>query len=602
MENSLRLPEGVTSDPGPIRLWDFQRGIADAISDPLIERVTVIKSARVGYTTLLTATVGNYVLNEPAPILFVLPTEKDCRDYVVSDMDPIFEASPDLRGLLSDGTDETGRNTILHRIFAGGSLKIVAAKSPRNLRRHNTRILIIDEEDGMDTTPEGDPVDLAIKRTLGFPNRKIIRGSTPTDAERTTIARAYDESDQRVYEIKCVECGDYAEPRWPHIQWEKGRPETARWACPNCGALVEERYKMQMVADGRWRATQPDVEGHAGFRLSALISPHYNASWGKLAAEWLQVHADPDRRKGFINTLLGEVTREEINIEEPEAVMARAEPFGLNVTHTDESGVSRELPIPADVLMITAGVDEQDDRFEIAFLGWARDGAALVLGHSIVWGSPSDHETLAELDAALSTRWAHPHGGRIGVSAAAIDSGDGEYSQTIYEFCWPRARRGVMAIKGVGGRRPIIEVSKGRIAKGGANAGGLLWLVGVDQAKARLYGDISRGAGRIRFSQSLPLVWFEQLLSEPPVIRRVGGRPVRRFERIAGRRAEALDCTIYAMAARMAFPAVDFDALESRLYETATVRPEPAQAQARRSSWLPPTGWMRGNTGGAHGD
>jgi phage terminase large subunit GpA-like protein len=557
----------VTADPGPIRLWDFQRGIADAISDPLIERVTVIKSARVGYTTLLTATVGNYVLNEPAPILFVLPTEADCRDYVVSDMDPIFEASPDLRGLLSDGTDETGRNTILHRLFAGGSLKVVAAKSPRNLRRHNTRILIIDEEDGMDPTPEGDPVDLAIKRTLGFPNRKIIRGSTPTDADRTTIAGAYEQSDQRVYEIKCVECGEFAEPRWAHIRWDKGSPQTARWACPNCGVLVEERFKLQMVANGRWRAMRPEVEGHAGFRLSALISPHANASWAKLAEEWTVVHDSPESRQTFVNTLLGEVTREEINIEEPETVMARAEAFGLNVTHASEDGAHETLALPAEVLLITAGVDEQDDRFEVTFCGWSRDGAMWALGHSVIWGSPADHETLAELDVALSTKWTHPLGGKIGVGAAAVDSGDGEFSQTIYGFCWPRARRGVMAIKGVGGRRPIIEVSKGRIAKGGTNMDGKLWLVGADQAKARLYADISRGPGRVRFSRSLPLVWFEQLLSEPPVIRRIAGRPVRKFERIPGRRAEALDTTVYALAARMAFPSVDFDALEARLAE-----------------------------------
>jgi len=34
------------------------------------------------------------------------------------------------------------------------------------------------------------------------------------------------------------------------------------------------------------------------------------------------------------------------------------------------------------------------------------------------------------------------------------------------------------------------------------------------------------------------------------VIRYVRGQPVRRFERIPGRRAEALDCLVYAHAAR----------------------------------------------------
>ena len=130
IETHLRLPEDVSALPGEVRLWPFQRDIADAISDPLIERVTLVKSVRVGLSTLLTATVGSFVANEPSPILLLLPTEADCRDYVVSDLEPIFAATPALAGLLSADADEGGRNTLLSRRFAGGSLKIVAAKAP----------------------------------------------------------------------------------------------------------------------------------------------------------------------------------------------------------------------------------------------------------------------------------------------------------------------------------------------------------------------------------------------------------------------------------------------------------------------------------------
>jgi hypothetical protein len=62
MEENIRLPAGDTAIPGPIRMWGYQRGIADAIGDPLIERVTVIKSARVGYTTLLVGALANISL------------------------------------------------------------------------------------------------------------------------------------------------------------------------------------------------------------------------------------------------------------------------------------------------------------------------------------------------------------------------------------------------------------------------------------------------------------------------------------------------------------------------------------------------------------
>jgi hypothetical protein len=61
------------------------------------------------------------------PVLVLLPTESDARDYVVSDIEPIFAASPTPRGLLSDDIEEGERNTLLHRRFHGGNLKIVAA-------------------------------------------------------------------------------------------------------------------------------------------------------------------------------------------------------------------------------------------------------------------------------------------------------------------------------------------------------------------------------------------------------------------------------------------------------------------------------------------
>src|SRR4029079_4725352 len=113
-----------------------------------IERVTLVKPVRVGFTTLLTGVLAHHVVNDPAPVLYVLPTQDDARDAMVSDVEPTFEASPALCGVLLDpARDERGRNTILHRLYPGGSLKVVAAKAPRNLRRHSARVLLVDEAD-----------------------------------------------------------------------------------------------------------------------------------------------------------------------------------------------------------------------------------------------------------------------------------------------------------------------------------------------------------------------------------------------------------------------------------------------------------------------
>ena len=200
IEREILLPEGTSALPGRVRLWPYQREIADAISDPLIERVTLVKPVRVGFTTLLTAAIGSFVTNEPCPVLVLLPTESDARDYVVSDIEPIFAASPALRGALSGDIEEAGRNTLLSRRFAGGSLKVVAAKAPRNLRRHTARVLIVDEADAAEIGAEGNPIRLAQRRTLSFANRKIIIGGTPIFEDTSHVLRRYAESDARVFE------------------------------------------------------------------------------------------------------------------------------------------------------------------------------------------------------------------------------------------------------------------------------------------------------------------------------------------------------------------------------------------------------------------
>lgn len=559
IESEMRLPEGVSALPGRVKLWPYQREIADAISDPAIERVTLVKPVRVGFTTLLTGALASYVANEPAPILVLLPTESDCRDYMVSDVEPIFEATPALRGLVSADADEAARNTLLSRRFPGGSLKIVAARSPRNLRRHNVRILLMDECDAMEPGAEGSPITLAERRTLSFANRKIIMGSTPTIEETSNVLRAYALSDRRVFEVPCPECGTFTEIEWGHIEWEPDRPETAKFRCPHCESLVDERHKAAMVAAGAWRATCPEVQGHTGFRLNALVSGLSNASWGKLAAEFVTAKRSPDTLQVFVNTILAQGWRESADEIDDTALAARSEPFGFTA-------------IPADVLIVTAGIDVQDDRLEITFIGWSRD-ESFILGHVVIWGRSHDDSTWAELDELLRTAWPHPNGGTLRLDAAVIDSGDGGTTDVVYSFCRPRFSRKIVAGKGVAGKRPAIAASTSKGSK--------LFLIGVDGLKAQILTRLASGR-TIRFSGDLEPVWYEQLASERRIIRYVRGQPVRRFERKTGQRAEALDCVVYAFAARQLVTVN----LDRRADELASAAAPPIRPATIKSAWM----------------
>lgn len=558
IESTVHIPASASALPGRMQLWPFQRGWCDALEDPGIERVTILKGARIGYTAWLSAALAHFVANSPAPIIALQPTADDARDFSV-ELESVFEASPDLRGLLSDDADESGRSTMLARRFPGGSLKFLAAKSPRNLRRHTTRFLAMDEIDGYEVTQEGDPIKLAEMRTMSFRDRKILAGSTPV-FDFGPITRLYDQSDKRIFECLCPSCGEYSELTWDAIRWADGDPDSAHWVCPVAGCVVEERFKPQMVAQGRWRATAPGVKSHAGFAINCLVSPHHNARWGKLAAEFLQAKKAPETLQVFTNTILGQPWRAEGEDLDEHKLFTRREAFGLDA-------------LPPDVLWLTAGVDCQDDRLEVVIMGHTETDW-LVLQHRVFWGPIDGNQVWEDLDSLLKETWQHPGGARIGIDACAVDSSDGGHLETVLSFTRPRYGRRVVPIKGVAGfSRPIFQRS--------ATKGQHLWIVGVDAAKSALFARIGRKQG-CRFGEALPPVYFEQLTSERRVVRYVRGKPEARFERIKGKRAETLDATVYAAAVRgLIGQAVDCRAADL----TSQAAPQKAP-MVSRSKWL----------------
>ncbi|MFU1479062.1 phage terminase large subunit family protein [Roseovarius sp. C7] len=561
IESHVFLPSSLAAQPGRMRLWKPQIEIGNSIGDDTVERVTILKSARVGATQLMVGALGHFVQNDPSPVLCVVPAEADARHLVVSVIEPTFGESPALRAALT--TDAGGRDTMLNRNFAGGSLTVVSARAPRNLRARTARILFADEIDAYELSAgaEGDPVELAMRRTMTFGNRKIVLASTPVDAETSRILRAYEQSDKRVFEVPCPGCGDYSEIVWADIRWDDGKPDTAHWVCPECGSVVEDRQKPLMVAEGRWRATAPHVEGHRGYKLTSLTSTLPNASWPRLAAEFIQAKRSPTTLKPWLNTVLGEPWRGEGDDLDDAELASMREPIGLD-------------RLPPEALYLTGGADVQKDRIELTTLGWTAEDVALVLAHEIVWGDPNLTDTWAELDDLLRRDFRHPAGGVLQYDAVLVDSGDGGMTDQVYGFTRSRIGRRIFPLKGVAGfKRPLVERSKTRAVP--------LQLVGVDVAKHRLLNGLQARTGW-RFGDTLSDDWFMQLTSERRVVRYSRGQPAARFERIVGRRAEALDCVVYAMAAR----ALVGVAVDRREADLASVTGARKRVTVARSKWI----------------
>ena len=122
-EENIVLPEP-KARPGKYRNWPYMIEILDTFTDPDIERVTVIKSARIGYTKGIMIAMGAIAVTDPAPIILLVPTDDDARRFAIEEVEAIFQSTPALRGALRTGRLD-GRSTLLRKAMTGGaSIKV----------------------------------------------------------------------------------------------------------------------------------------------------------------------------------------------------------------------------------------------------------------------------------------------------------------------------------------------------------------------------------------------------------------------------------------------------------------------------------------------
>lgn len=525
----------------------YQKAMMDAITDPKIEQVTVMKSARVGYSKILNHIIAYHIHQDPCGIMVVQPTIEDAAGYSKEEIAPMIRDTKVLTNLVSDAKTRDSNNTILQKQFPGGVLSLVGANSARGFRRVSRRIVLFDETDGYPASAgtEGDQIKLGIARTQYFWNRKIVAGSTPTIKDFSRIERLFEQSDQRRYYVPCPHCGHMQYLRWPNMRWQDDDPLTASYACEECGALIPHSKKRWMVERGEWRATQPGNGRHAGFHIWAAYSYSPNAEWSNLVEEFLLSKNDPEQLKTWINTTLGECWEDEYASKVgADGLMERA------AVEKYEKGVP-----PKEVLMLSLGCDVQDDRLSMSVWGLGRNEEMYLIDRKVIYGSPARADLWKQMDEVLMDKYKNEDGVELKIESAAIDTG-GHFTQEVYQYVRERSHLGLIGIKGMGqkGKPPIGKPTKVDINFSGKSLrkGVQLFPVGVDTIKTTLHNrlkDAELGDGYIHFYPTITTDYFQELTAERQVLRYKHGYQERIWVKKSNARNEALDEMVYAYAA-----------------------------------------------------
>lgn len=422
----------------------YQREIMDSFTQDGIWKVIVKSASQIGKSDIMNNVIGRFACLDPAPILMIQPTITMAEDYSKSRIAPMIKATSILGDIFREPKSRESNNTILSKLFPGGRLVMGGANSPAGLASRPVRIVLADEVDRFPESAgtEGDPLDLAIKRTSTFWNKCIGIFSTPTIQGESRIEDAYLEGTQEEWQHRCPNCGEWhlVNNRNIHSDYEtkidkKGNKHVlvkdVVWRCPDCGFAFDELAMKQAEQKYVIQNASALEKGVRSFFVNCFASPWL--SWVDIMQEWLEAKGAPEREKVATNTLFGETYERKGQFSDTAPFLARREQYGAE--------------LPDGVLFLTAAVDTQDNRLEYEVEGWGEGEECWGIKKGVILGVPDDIRVWGELDMQLDREYHFLNGGGLLIARTFIDSG-GHYADAVYDYCYRNMAKQRFAIKG----------------------------------------------------------------------------------------------------------------------------------------------------------
>lgn len=590
-EAKRRLSAESAAEPGPWRTerTPYLREPMDAFTDPKVRHIVMVAASQVGKSEFLNNCIGYIIDEDPGSILFIHPTTIDAQEYSKLRIAPMLRDSPALRQKIAAPKSRDSHNTILQKAYPGGILTMCGSIEAHALASKPIRYVFGDERDRWATSAgnEGDPWDLAMARQTTFYNAKAVEVSTTTIKNASAIEAAYYTGTMERWNSKCPHCGEYHEIRWSDIRFEYDeiivshkktyKVKKVYYTCPGCGCISTEAEMKR--APAKWIAENPEAygQGTRSFWLNAFVSQW--ASWESIVLKYLNALGSTKKMQVVFNTCFGEPWEDRGDIEDEDSLLARREDYGK-----DKNGEPVELP--PGVLVLTAGVDTQDDRMEYEIVGHGFFGETWGIEKGIVMGRPDDDTTWNKLDEVVFDRvMRFENGVGLRVSMSFVDEG-GHFTQSVRAQCNARISKKVFCIKGMPGQdKPYISPPKKQKIFVNQIAVGTCWQyqLGVDSGKEIIMDNLrvqTPGQKYCHFPKrdDYGSAYFAGLLSETKVYDPNKKQPWS-WKKIPGHeRNEPLDCRNYALAAFKALPK-NLDEIDRQIKAASGVRvPAPPSA------------------------
>ena len=590
-EKKRRLSSEASAEPGPWRTerTPYLREPMNAFTDPKVRRIVMVAASQVGKSEFLNNCIGYIIDEDPGSILFVHPTTIDAKEYSKLRIAPMIRDCPSLKKKVAEPKSRDSGNTILQKTYPGGVLTLCGSTEAHALASKPIRYVFGDERDrwALSAGNEGDPWELAMARQTTFYNAKAVEVSTPTIKGASAIEASFAEGTMERWKSQCPHCGEYHEIKFSDIRYEHEvrliagkktyRITSIYYICPGCACISDEITMKRQPA--RWEADNPDAiaRGIRSFWLNAFVSQW--ASWESIILKYLNAQGNTRKLQVVYNTCFGELWEDRGDLENEDSLLARREEY--------------KAELPDGVLVLTCGVDTQDDRLEYEVVGHGHFGETWGIKKGIIMGRPDSDEVWEKLDHVIDHVYQFENGVGLKVSTTFVDEG-GHFTMEVRLQCRKRQAKNVFAIKGQGGTDvPYISPPKKVKIILNRRYVGTCWqyTIGVDAGKQIIMDNLrvqTPGSKYCHFPKrdDYSVQYFASLLSERLVYKQ-GRKNPWVWEIIPGHeRNEALDCRNYAMAAFKAL-SPDLDAIDRRLKQTQKGHGENMQTSSAPKTQAP---------------
>lgn len=404
--------------PGPWSndITPYLTGVMDEFNNYETEKIIFVKPTQIGGTEALQNMIGYIVMQDPSPTMIVYPTDTLAKSVSENRLQPMLKATPEIAKKFDENS------SLLELQFDSMYISLTGSNSPSGLASKPIRFLMMDEVDKYPgaSSKEADPIKLATERTKTFHNKKIYITSTPT-LKTGHIWKEKEAADiEKHFFVPCPHCGEYIEFKFQNIRFpdDEGmgyadRAEFATYVCQECGCLITDNDKHNMLKLGEWRTVRHNTKyvRNVAFWINTLYSPFVR--WSDIAKEFLVSKDDPEDLQNFVNSWLAEAWEDTKLKTSAELVLER----------------QTELPayvVPQWTKLLTAGVDVQENS-----LYWSiRAFGEFLTSQNIAHGQSLSFE---EIDRIMNMQYMTEEGDPMVVNLCLIDSGD--QTDIVYDFC-----------------------------------------------------------------------------------------------------------------------------------------------------------------------